>query len=95
MPEAKSDGSIEVLVGDATEVDTDSTDAAATAETDAAGEEPVEAPPAKGDDDEESDGAWSDAVARLGGAAPDRSGAEGQPERRRLGFLRRGGRGGS
>jgi limonene-1,2-epoxide hydrolase len=106
-------GSVEVLVGDAAEVESDSTDeppppdpeadvkaalgeadvaAAAKAPADDA-EEVVLGVPAAASEDEPA-GAWWDTVAGLGGAAPDPSESEAQPARRRLGFLRRGGRGG-
>ena len=49
---------------------------------------------ATSEDDDDAGSTWRETVAPLGGAGSDATGSETQPARRRLGFLRRGGRGG-
>ena len=91
-PDPEADAKEAVAEADEAEIAATESDDAPAVEP-AASEDGPEAPAASEDDDGPGS-AWWDTVAGLGGARPDAAGSEGQPARRRLGFLRRGGRGG-
>jgi hypothetical protein len=114
--EAEGDESIEVLVGDAPEIEVEPPDQRSDLDTDeefqadvppyqpAEEEAPADVPvaaekqafdsaPVSSEADGDPGRSWGETVARLSGPGPEPSGTEGQPARRRLGFLRRGGRG--
>ena len=102
VPATGGGDSIEVLVGDAPDVEAEPATAgvpsgpdpeADAKEAAAAVDEAPASPAVDAESGEQPGGAWWDTVAGLGTAGPDPSGPEVGPVRRRLGFLRRGGRG--